>query len=135
MKIFPGLIASLLITVLIGAAMFLVGGNALLNPNTVPVSNSPQAVSAAANNAQANQPQVQQLESLVQQYQQREQQYQTQLNTAAQRLNQADQQLQSYQQLIDALQQQGVIRITSNGQVLIPRQGRGSDDGFFGGNN
>lgn len=142
MKIFPAIIAALLITTLVGVAMLVVGGNAIFNTNTIPVTNSPQsssgtsATSAQTNLQPASQQQMQQLQNLVQQYQQREKQYQTQLNDAAQRLNQANQQVQSYQQLLSALQQQGVIRITADGQVLIP-QGRfnGSDNGFFGDGN
>ncbi len=139
MKIIPALLAALVITVLVGAGILVVGANALFNPNTVPVSNSPQAVSAAGSNqpvSALNQQQIQQLQNLVQQYQQREKQYQSQLNTAAQRINQANQQLQSYQQLISSLQQAGVIRSTADGQVMVPRQRFGGDDGnFFGGNN
>lgn len=136
MKIIPALLAALIITVLVGAGIFVVGVNAFFNPNTVPVSNSPQSVSVAASSNQAStDQQVQQLQSLVQQYQQREKQYQDQLNTAAQHINQDNQQLQSYQQLITALQQAGVIRITANGQVTLPRQRFGDDGNFFGGNN
>jgi uncharacterized protein YlxW (UPF0749 family) len=127
MKIFPALFAAMVITVLVGAAMFIIGANALFNKNIVPITNSPQAVSAAANPSQANQPeseqqQIQQLQSLVQQYQQREKQYQAQINSAAQRLNQDNQQIQSYQQLLADLQQAGIIRITPDGQVIVPRQ-------------
>jgi uncharacterized protein with von Willebrand factor type A (vWA) domain len=139
MKIVPALLAAFLITAVVGAAMLVVGGNALFNQNTIPVTNSPQSVSAEASGPvqggqQAESQQIQQLQNLVQQYQQREKQYQTQLNDAAQRLNQDNQQLQSYQQLIDALQQQGIIRITTDGQVLIPRARFSDDDGSFGSN-
>ncbi len=152
MKIIPAIFAALIITSLVGVAIFVVGANALFNQNTLPILNAPQTVSGAAAAAGAagsagtagnaavsqqtgQQAQLQQLENLVQQYQQREKQYQTQLNDAAQRVNQANQQVQQYQQLLEALQQQGVIRITADGQVLIPRS-RGFDDGgFFGGNN
>src|SRR5512142_1212411 len=147
MKIIPAIFAALIITALVGVAIFVVGANALFNQNTLPILNSPQTVSGAAAAAGAagsagnaavsqqtgQQAQLQQLENLVQQYQQREKQYQTQLNDAAQRVNQANQQVQQYQQLLEALQQQGVIRITADGQVLIPRQR--SDDNFFNGGN
>ncbi len=144
MKIFPAIIAAFLITAMVGIAMLVVGGNALFNQNTVPVTNSPQVVSGAGVSGQAVQPaadqqSVQQMQNLIQQYQQREKQYQSELNTAAQRLNQANQQVQSYQQLIDALQQRGIIRITSDGQVMIPRSRFGDSDGggggFFGNGN
>jgi hypothetical protein len=141
MKIIPALLAALLITVLVGAGIFVVGVNAFFNPNTVQVSNAPQAASAAGSDTQvsqnlSDQQQIQQLQGLVQQYQQREKQYQDQLNTAAQRLNQDNQQLQSYQQLLGALQQAGIIRITSDGQVMIPRQRSfNGDDNSFGGSN
>lgn len=132
MKIFPGILASLLITALVGAGMFVIGGNALLNNNTAPVSNSPQTAQAQGVSAPSGQTQVQQLENLVQQYQQREKQYQAQLNTAAQRLNQANEQVQSYQQVLSALQERGVIQITNDGQILIPRSRSSTGNSFFG---
>jgi ATP-dependent protease HslVU (ClpYQ) peptidase subunit len=137
MKALPAILAALATTVVVGVAMLLIGGNALLNRNTLPISNSPSitnisSVSAATGSTDQ---QVAQLQSLVQQYQQREQQYQAQLNEAANRLNQDNQQLaqaqqdlQSYQQLISMLQQSGVIRITADGQVYILRGGRGGGD-------
>jgi hypothetical protein len=140
MKILPAIIAAFLITALVGMGMLVVGGNALFNQNTIPVTDSPQAVGAASSGSQLNQPaadqlSVQQMQSLVQQYQQREKQYQAELNTAAQRLTQANQQAQSYQQVLEALAQQGIIRITADGQILIPRGrfGNSDNDGFFGG--
>ncbi len=141
MKVIPAIFAALLITTLVGVGIMVVGANALFNQNTLPVLNSPQqAVSGAAaagttgttqqagQQASQQQAQLQQMQNLVQQYQQREKQYQTQLNNAAQQLNQANQQVQQYQQLLEALQQQGVIRITADGQVMVPRQRFSGDD-------
>ena len=55
-------------------------------------------------------------------------QYQAELADAVSKLNQANTQMQTlndqvaqYQQLVTVLQQRGVIRITSDGRVLIGR--------------
>jgi hypothetical protein len=134
MRTIPALIAAFLITAMVSGVLLLVGANALLNANTVPVSDSKQASNSSTGIIQMDQHQVQQLESRIQQYQQREKQYQTDLNIAAQRINQSNQQIRSYQQLIVALQQAGVIQVSPDGQVMIPQQ-RINDDNFFGGSN
>jgi uncharacterized protein YlxW (UPF0749 family) len=107
------LIASLFITLLVACAMFAIGINALGNRNAVPLNNAPIAQAVAASSATgANDAQVKQLQDLVAQYQAREQQYQ-------QQLDQANQQLQNYQAILNALQQRGIIRVTTDGRVLI----------------
>jgi septal ring factor EnvC (AmiA/AmiB activator) len=141
MRPLPAIIASLAITAVIALGIFVIGINAVLNPNTVPVVNAasnsdpggsiatvsnPSSSSVSANPA-ADQ-QIAQLQSLIKQYQDREQQYQTQLSNAAQQLDQANQQLQSYQQLLTALEQRGIIRIDQNGNVLIPRSRSSFDE-------
>jgi hypothetical protein len=131
MKIVPAIIAAFFITALVAAGMLIIGGNALINQNTIPLDNSPQTNTIETSSTQdqtshtavTDQQKIQQLHNLVQQYQAREKQYQTQLNDAAQRINQENQQMESYQQLLTALQRQGIIRITNDGQVLIPRRG------------
>jgi septal ring factor EnvC (AmiA/AmiB activator) len=121
MKQIPALIAALVITAIIGVAMFAVGANALMNTNTLPVTNGPASASSAADpNLSQAQDQIQQLQSLVAQYQSREQQYQQQLNQATQQLNQENAQIQSFQELLLELQRRGVIMIRSDGRILIP---------------
>jgi outer membrane murein-binding lipoprotein Lpp len=118
-KQIPAIIASLLITLVIGLGMFVMGGDAVLNPNGVPVQNSPGAVSTADPSTTA-QAQVQQLQSLVTQYQQREQQYQSELSAAQTQLNQASTTIQQYQRLLQALQSRGLITIDNSGKVFLP---------------
>ena len=135
MKTFPAIMAALFVTLLVGAVMLMIGANALVNPNTVPVNSAPSSAVQGAQDSNvsavsgpADQAQFQQMQNLIKQYQQREQQYKTQLDKAAQTINQDNAQLQNYQQLIDALQQNGIIRITQDGQILLPRRGFGGDD-------
>ena len=132
MKAFPALLFALAITAFIAIAMFVIGGNALLNTNSVPVLNSP---ASAASNASvpssdlklaAAEHQIANMQNLINQYQTREQQYQTELQQAAQKINDANaqlaqdnQQLQVFQQVLVALQQRGIIRITQDGQIQL----------------
>ncbi len=138
MKPLPAILASLAITAVIAIGMLVIGANALLNPNTVPVANASNSAATSGGVAAVSDPsvvstpngatsdqQIAQLQALVKQYQDREAQYQTQLNNAAQQLDQANQQLQSYQQLISALEQRGIIRLDQNGNITIFR-GRGN---------
>ena len=111
------LLTAVLVTGLIGFAMLAVGVNAALNPNTVPVSNSP-VVSAAVSQTQ---PQIEQLQSLIKQYQNREQQYQA-------RLAQDEAQLQQYQSLLMELQRRGVIRVSPDGSLQLRRDSLNPDD-------
>lgn len=143
MKQFAAILAALAVTFVIGVAIFMVGSNALINKNTVPVADSPNAananiVPASVNLAQSNgtgdaQLQISQLQNLVQQYQAREKQYQSQLDNARQQisqasteiqqsnsqLQQAQAQLQQYQALLAELEQRGLIRVDDNGNVTI----------------
>ena len=111
------LLTAVLVTGLIGFAMLAVGVNAVLNPNTVPVSNT-AAVSAPASQAQT---QVEQLQSLIKQYQNREQQYQA-------RLDQDEAQLQQYQSLLMELQRRGVIRVSPDGSIQLRQGGLNPDN-------
>ena len=131
MRHFSALIAAFLITGLIGFAMFTVGTNAILNKDTVPMSNAPGSSSSVqtTDTPDPTQAQIQQLQNLIsqyqareKQYQQREQQYQSQLDQATQQLNQENSQLQAYQQLLFELQRRGVIVVGRDGSILIPRE-------------
>lgn len=116
---------ALFMTACVGAAMFIIGGAALLNKNSAPAANSPASPTVANTSSGSQSDQVAQLQSLIsqyqaheQQYQQREQQLQSQLSQANAQI-QADQQtLQQAQQLLQALQERGVIRI-SDGRIFI----------------
>jgi len=109
-------IAALVITGIVALFMVVAGVNAMTNPNSVPVSNSPSqsttAITDPSTSASA-QTQIAQLQGLVAQYQAQEQQYQA-------ALQQADQQVQSIQQLLLYLQSRGVIRIDSQGNITVP---------------
>lgn len=147
MKTFPAILFALATTAVIAFSLFAVGANALLNKNSTPVLSSPgvsdvsaassQAVSLPANAAADQQAQlkIDQLNQLVSQYQDREQQYQAQLKDAAQKLDeantqlaqanqqvdQASQMITTYQNVLAELQRRGLIRITSDGRILIAR--------------
>jgi septal ring factor EnvC (AmiA/AmiB activator) len=127
MKAMPAILFALAITAVIAISMFAIGSNAIVNPSTVPVSNSPNTAPGASASVQQ---QIDQMQKLINQYQSREQQYQSELSQAAQQLNQvnaqlnqASQSLQMYQQLVQELQNAGVIRITNDGRVFISRGG------------
>ena len=127
MKPLPAILFALAITLVVGVSMFAIGSNALLNPNQAPILNSPGVtdVSAAslttADQNSVDQQKLAQLQDLVNQYQQREKQLQTELSDAAAQLNQANQEVQQYQDVLTQLQQRGVIRITSDGQIMLRR--------------
>jgi septal ring factor EnvC (AmiA/AmiB activator) len=149
MKAFPALLFALAITAIIAIAMFVVGGNALLNQNTAPVLNAPPSSSSGITNVSdpsaaagstasdpqlaAAQQQITQMQTLISQYQSREQTYQSELKQAAQKVSDANaqlaqdnQQIQVFQQVLTALQQRGIIRITQDGTIEL-QQG---DNGF-----
>ena len=127
-QVMAALIA-LLMTVCVGAAIFAIGGAALVNKNSVAVVNSPvQGGVQAAQVSDQTGAQVAQLQDLVSQYQQREQQYQQREQDLQQQLAQANDQVQRDQQMVQqvqmllgALQQRGLIQITNDGRILITR--------------
>jgi septal ring factor EnvC (AmiA/AmiB activator) len=134
MTALSAILFALAMTVVIGGSLFAIGGNALLNKNTVPLTNAPGVTNvSAADVSTPDQQQLAQLQQLVGQSQSREQQYQTELNQAVERLNQANQQLtqantqlnqdnqaiNSYQQLLSQLVNAGVITISSDGHVYL----------------
>jgi peptidoglycan hydrolase CwlO-like protein len=125
-KQFMAILAALFITACVGASIFAIGGAAVLNKNTAPLANSASQISAVSDPSQSQQDQVAQLQDLVsqyqnreQQYQQREQQLQDQLTQANTQIQQDAQLLQQVQSLLGALQQRGLIQITSDGRIFI----------------
>jgi peptidoglycan hydrolase CwlO-like protein len=122
MKTIAAVFASLVITGVLGFAMFTIGANAILNKNTVALANSPSASSTTQTAAaqDPSQAQIQQLQALIDQYKQRDQEYQTRLNQAIQQINQDNSQIQTYQQVLLALQERGLILIRQDGTILLP---------------
>ncbi len=134
MKKLPAVIAVVVTALAAGVIVLAIGVNAFLNtvrPAQASTAADTQAVSAAAapDTAQAD-AQIAQLEARIAEYQQREQQYQSQVNQLQDELQQANSGLNQYQVLFQDLQNMGVIRVSSDGQVSIPRLllSRGDDD-------
>jgi predicted PurR-regulated permease PerM len=124
-KQWPGILAALGMTAVLGSIIFFLGVNAIFNTNVTPV----QAAGATDIAVTSDQATIEQLQSLIDQYQTREQQYQTELQQAADQLNQENAQLQQYQGLISALQNAGVIQISADGRVFIGSGGFGERQG------
>jgi len=129
-KQFIALLAALLMTACVGGAMLAISGVALFNPNgTVAANSQAQVVDPNSNQQSQNsnqQSQIQQLQNLVAQYQTRDQQYQAreaqlqqQLGQANVQVQQSQQQMQQIQALLNALQQRGLITLTSDGRIFI----------------
>lgn len=114
--------AALAMTVLITLVMLVVGANALFNQNVTTTAQAAGLTSAAtaSDPAASDQALIDQLQAQISQYQARESQYQTELQNAADQINQLNQQDQQYKSLFSALQNAGVIQITSDGRVFIP---------------
>jgi peptidoglycan hydrolase CwlO-like protein len=125
-KSFIAALIALLITACVGAAMFTIGGAALLNKTGTTAANSPaQSAQAVSFNSAQQSDQVAQLQGLVSQYQDREKQYQQREKQLQDQLNQANSQIQSDQEtvqqaqaLVQALQERGIIRI-ANGRIFL----------------
>src|SRR5512133_1899669 len=120
-KRFAALVAAILSTICVGVAILAIGGAALFNPNGTVAAQSPAQAAAMSGSGSTN-AQIQQLQSLVaqyqareKQYQQREQQYQQQLQAQSDQVQQAREQIQEVRSLLMALQQRGLITITSDG--------------------
>lgn len=118
------ILAALLMTACVGAAILGIGGAALFNKNGINPADSQAVQVANVNSGQTAD--VRQLQDLVtqyqareQQYQDREKQYQEQLALVNTQLQADQQQLQQVQLLLSALQQRGMITITSDGQIFI----------------
>jgi TolA-binding protein len=121
------MIVAFLITSCVGASILAVGGAALFNRNGTVASNSTSQITTVSNsNSTSQTDQTAQLQSLIAQYQDREKQYQQREQELQQQLAQANAQVQSDQELIQqartllgALQQRGLISVTSDGHILI----------------
>jgi len=116
-KTLPALVAALSMTIFLAVAVLAFGLNALFNQNVSVAQAAPQTDPQVA----ADQATIQDLQNSITQYQARETQYQNELQQAADQINQINQQNQQYQQLMQALQNAGVIQITADGRVFIPR--------------
>jgi hypothetical protein len=131
MKRLQGFIAATFITALVAVGTVGIGVNALSNPNSVAVSNSPASNSLASNSpAQAAQvsskaatdqtsAEIDQMQNLIKQYQSREQQYQTEIKSLSQKLSDANATADQARQILDALQQRGIIQITQDGRIFL----------------
>ncbi len=122
------LLAALLMTACVGGAMLAIGGVALFNPNGTTAANSTVQAAQVVDTSSSQQSQIQQLQGLISQYQARDQQYQArdsqyqqQLDQANAQLQQAQQEMQQVQALLNALQERGLITITSDGRIYINR--------------
>jgi peptidoglycan hydrolase CwlO-like protein len=120
MKRLEAIIAATLVTGVVALAMLAIGVSAVLNQNSVPVSNSVADVTNTTFSPTDPQgsAQIDQLKNLVVKYQSREQQYQAQLDRA-------NTQIQQLQDVLDRLQRMGVIRILSDGTIQVRRSGSG----------
>lgn len=126
-KSFVAALLALVMTTCIGAAIFAIGGAALLDKNGEPPADSPARGASNVHLDTAQQTdQVAQLQGLISQYQDREKQYQQREQQLQEQLSQASSQLQADQQtiqqakiLLQALQERGVIRIASDGRIFI----------------
>ena len=122
-KQISAILAALFITGFIALCMTVVGANALVNTNSVPVSNSPQSTVTASTSTDpsaATQTEIQQLEARINQYQKREQQYQQELQAAQQQIQSANSQIAQFQQLLQVMQERGLIFINQSGQIFLP---------------
>jgi hypothetical protein len=116
-KRLEAMIAAMIVTGVIGACILLVGANALLNPNSVPASNSvdvPAAIAAVTAADPQTLAQMNQLKDIVGQYQNREKQYQSQID-------QLNGQVKQLQGVMTELQRRGVIRILNDGTIQLGR--------------
>jgi septal ring factor EnvC (AmiA/AmiB activator) len=126
MNQFKAIVASVLVTGLIAGVMVVIGGSALFSRPALNVSAASDAAVVSNHDIADASADTAQLRDLVNQYQAREQQLRAQLDDLNQLLDeqdqqlaQANQQLQQYQNLLQALQERGVIQITSDGRIRI----------------
>jgi uncharacterized protein YlxW (UPF0749 family) len=126
-KTLPAYLAALGMTGMIGVCILAFGVSTLLNRKTAPV----QAVATQMPVVFDQQATIQQLQDQVAQYQQREAQYQAretqyqnqlqQVTDQLNQLSQLNQQYQAYQDIVTSLENAGVIRIASDGSVIVNR--------------
>ena len=120
--------AAALMTACSAAAILAIGGFAVMNttgvaPASAQGSKATNASLVSQSQTKQLQDQVAQYEARDQQYQTREQQYQQALSQAQSQIQADQQQFQQFQMLLAALQQRGLITITSDGGILINRGG------------
>ena len=115
MKHISAIITAIVITAVVGLGIMVIGVNALTNPNTVPLQNSPNA-SLSANNLTSGSSASPSASGSTD-----VQQLQQQVSSLQSQLNQASQEIQQYQSLLVVLQQRGVIRIDSKGNIYLPQ--------------
>jgi ABC-type transport system involved in cytochrome bd biosynthesis fused ATPase/permease subunit len=120
------LVAAVLISICAGAAIFMVGGAALLNRTGVTPSNSSAKSPGASDVALVERTQLEQMQVQIlqyqareQQYQQREQQYRQVLDEAQAQVQAAQAQEQQMQMLLNQLQQRGLISVGPDGTILV----------------
>lgn len=119
LKRLQAFIAATVITAILAVCMLVVGLNAAMNPNSVPVVDiSAPSNSLSAPASTTDQSQINQLTDLIKQYQDREKQYQAQLN-------QTNTQLKQYQSILQELQRRGLIRINADGTIQLRVRGGG----------
>jgi len=121
MKRLQGLIAATFITGIVALGVVGIGVNAVSNPNSVAVSDSPNKAAQVSANTAADQTsaQIDQLQNLIKQYQSREQQYQTEIKSLSQKLSDANGTADQARQILQALQERGIIQITQDGRILL----------------
>ena len=121
MKRLQGLIAATFITAIVAVGMVGIGVNATSNPNSVPVSDSPNQTAQVSTSAASDQvsAQIDQLQNLIKQYQSREQQYQNEIKSLSQQLSDANATANQAQQVLQALQERGLIQITRDGRIFL----------------
>jgi ABC-type transport system involved in cytochrome bd biosynthesis fused ATPase/permease subunit len=120
------LVAAVLISVCAGAAIFIIGGAALLNGAGVIPSNSNAKSPGTSDVALVERTQLEQMQVQIlqyqareQQYQQREQQYRQILDQAQAQVQAAQAQEQQMQMLLNQLQQRGLITVAPDGSILV----------------
>ena len=112
-------LAAILTTACVGASILAIGGAAIFNKSSVPITNAPAEISQVSSSSSSQQAQIDQLQGLISQYQQREQQLQQNLDQANVKLAQDQRMLEQVQTLLLALEQRGLISITSDGRIFI----------------
>jgi hypothetical protein len=108
MKRRQALVAAAVITAIITLGILGIGVNATLNPNSVPVSDNPLQARSLSNDQSA---QIQQARAIILQYQRE--------------LAVENSQLEQMQSILLQLQRAGVIRILSDGTILVNRTSGG----------
>lgn len=119
MKRFQAFVAATIVTAILATCMLVIGLNAAMNPNSVPVVDvSAQGNTTSASAPSTDQSQITRLTDLIKQYQDREKQYQAQLN-------QSNTQLKQYQSILQDLSRRGIIRFNSDGTIQLRIRGGG----------